>query len=179
MAIEVRACVRQDLPALLAHFDRLLPESGRDGTPYFHPFDSVTPQPRDSGDSKLPQQWAAPVGAPEWRRDFGVFDGEKMVGNLDLKGGRFHSTRHRCKLGIGIERAYCGQGHGRRLMELAIAWARTQPVLEWIDLGVFEGNEGAKKLYESLGFTPTGFTPDRFRLDGQSLGDYSFVLKLR
>lgn len=175
----VRECVRQDLPALLSHFERIFTESGKNDVPYFHPFDEKTPWTRDDGEKRIPAMWATKVSEPNWRRDWGLFEGEKMVGNLDLNGSRLNSVIHRCRLGIGIESGYRGDGHGEALMRMAIDWAKRQPTLAWLDLNVFEHNEKALRLYEKLGFEHVGLTADRFRLGGRSIGDHAMVLKLR
>lgn len=175
----VRECVRQDLPALLSHFERIFAESGKNDVPFFHPFDEKTPWTRDDGEKRIPALWATKVGEPNWRRDWGLFLGEKMVGNLDLNGSRLNSMIHRCRLGIGIESGYRSAGYGETLMLAAIAWAKKQPSLVWLDLNVFENNVKAIRLYEKLGFQHLGLTPDRFRLGGRSIGDHAMALKLR
>ena len=63
-------------------------------------------------------------------------------------------------------------------MEAAIDWARSQPSILWIDLGVFSDNSGAQNLYARHGFQVLGQTPDRFRVDGQSLDDTWMALRV-
>jgi ribosomal protein S18 acetylase RimI-like enzyme len=77
-----------------------------------------------------------------------------------------------------VERPYRGRGLGRALMEACIDWARQQPSLSWVDLGVFEGNDVAEALYRKLGFTELGRTPDRFRVDGLQITDITMVLQV-
>lgn len=48
-----------------------------------------------------------------------------------------------------------GMGAGRKLLDAAVEWARNQPV-EQVVLQVTEGNESARRLYESAGFVDTG-----------------------
>jgi RimJ/RimL family protein N-acetyltransferase len=86
---------------------------------------------------------------------------------------------HRATLGMGILRAFTGKGHGRRLLEDLVRWARHDAGLAWIDLGVFSGNAPARKLYERMGFVPLGVREDAFRLDGgPSVDDVLMVLRL-
>ena len=80
---------------------------------------------------------------------------------------------HRCTLGMGIERPYRSRGHGRALLDHAIAWAETAPILDWVDLGVFDGNEAAMRLYTSRKFIESGRQQDRFRINGMSIADIS------
>ena len=64
------------------------------------------------------------------------------------------------------------------LIHAAIAWARSPPTIAWIDLGVFSDNPGAQALYVRHAFQIVGRTPDRFRVDGQSLDDTSMTLNV-
>ena len=63
-------------------------------------------------------------------------------------------------------------------MTTVIAYARAQG-FAWIDLGVFEENVPAMRLYTALGFVPTGRVEDRFRVEGASITDVQMSLKLR
>jgi putative acetyltransferase len=47
-------------------------------------------------------------------------------------------------------------GIGRKLMEALLDIADNWLMLTRIELGVLEGNDGAKRLYESLGFKEEG-----------------------
>lgn len=99
-----------------------------------------------------------------------------MVGGLTLVGADLLASMHRAGLGVGVERAYRGQGWGRKLLEAAIAWARQDPRLDWIDLGVFEGNDRALALYRRLGFIEHGRVVDLFRVDGLRITDIQMSL---
>ncbi|GAB3017236.1 GNAT family N-acetyltransferase [Niabella terrae] len=77
---------------------------------------------------------------------------DRIVGNLDLKGEQRLKIRHNAVLGIGIEAPWQDLGLGRLLLELALQWAGGNPVLEQLWLHVFESNQRARVLYESLGF---------------------------
>lgn len=50
-------------------------------------------------------------------------------------------------------------------------WVQSEPTIEWIDLGVFSDNPGAQAFYARAGFLVLGRTPDRFRVDGQSIDE--------
>jgi RimJ/RimL family protein N-acetyltransferase len=106
----------------------------------------------------------------------GLFDGAALVGHLYLAGGGLLSELHRVNLGMGIIAPYRRQGGGGLLLTEAIDWARHQPTIDWIDLGVFSDNPGARALYEGHGFTAVGRVDDRFRVDGESLDDISMTL---
>jgi ribosomal protein S18 acetylase RimI-like enzyme len=53
-----------------------------------------------------------------------------------------------------------GRGHGRMIVEHAIALARASGAAA-IRCSVTEGNDGAARLYESCGFIPTGARDER------------------
>lgn len=106
----------------------------------------------------------------------GLFDGEDPVGYLHLAGGTLRSELHRAQLGIGISASHRRRRGGSLLLRAAIEWARRQPHLAWLDLGVLSDNAGAQALYSRHGFQELGRTPDRFRVDGRSLDDISMTL---
>lgn len=51
-----------------------------------------------------------------------------------------------------------GQGRGRSLVEAAVARSFEMTNFPALTLGVYSHNSRAIRLYQSLGFTPTGFT---------------------
>jgi RimJ/RimL family protein N-acetyltransferase len=79
---------------------------------------------------------------------------------------------------MGVARSHRREGGGTLLLATAIEWARDQPMIDWIDLGVFSGNPGAKALYAGHGFMVLGRTIDRFRVDGKSLDEISMTLSV-
>ena len=167
-----------DLPALVAHIARHGAESGNDGDLIFRPRSAGTATIDDMATIERHKiGWAQPLHEPLWLRTWGVGIGRQIIGHLDLYGGRMPSEAHRCLLGMGIERDHRGRGHGRGLLEVAIAWARAAG-LSWIDLGVFAHNPRARRLYESVGFETVGVVADRYRVDDRSIDDVSMALKL-
>ncbi|AKT43105.1 GNAT family N-acetyltransferase [Chondromyces crocatus] len=165
-------------------------ESGRDGGV---PHALHGPRSSEEVQRLAQERWEKSLTTPRWGRAWllwsgpppvrgpgGFHDpGARVVGSVELQGGRLEAELHRCTLGIGMLSAYRGQGHGRRLMETAIAWARDEAGLDHVDLGVFVGNEQAKRLYVSLGFKELTVRPDAFRVDGRSLDDIEMTLALR
>ena len=166
-----------DLHALVAHIARHSSESGKDGDLIFRPRSSDAPIDELATIERHQLGWAQPLDEPHWLRTWGlVIDGE-LRGHLDLHGGRLPSEFHRAMLGMGIERGWRGQGHGRALLDVAIAWARSAE-LAWLDLGVFAHNARARALYAAVGFVEVGLTRDRFRVDGKQIDDVAMVLAL-
>jgi RimJ/RimL family protein N-acetyltransferase len=81
---------------------------------------------------------------------------------------------------MGLLRAYTGQGWGKALLETSISWAKTQPKLAFIDLGVFSHNAPARKLYLRAGFIEQGVRDDAYRIPGAGpVDDIMMTLPLR
>ncbi len=176
--LPIRLAGRADVEAYADHVTRHAVESGRDGMPHFALARTTDRQRVIAG---ALEGWDRSLREVLWGRTFLLLDtttGE-IVGHVELRGGRVLAEMHRATLGMGIERAYTRQGHGRRLISTATEWARDRVGLSWIDLGVFENNEFARKLYQRMGFVEAGVRPDAFRLDaGVVVADVSMALRL-
>ncbi len=107
----------------------------------------------------------------------GFIDGE-IVGQLDLKGGRLAAMRHAAFLGISVATTWRGVGIGQRLLAHAIEWARMNPVLTCIELGVYATNGAAFHIYEKAGFEVEGLRRRKFLHEGQYYDDYCMALNL-
>jgi RimJ/RimL family protein N-acetyltransferase len=79
-----------------------------------------------------------------------------IVGVLSCAGGEHRGNHHTTTLGITIHKDWRNQGVGRKLMEHAIAWAKSTGVVKRIQLGVTSSNASAIHLYEKLGFEKEG-----------------------
>lgn len=152
-------------------------DSGEGGV-YFHPYGKDETVDRAVLLERTAQRWRTPLGEPGWRRAWGWVRDDRIVGHAELVGGHLLSELHRAHLGMGIEKAFRGQGGGRALLTTLVDWARAEPALSWIDLGVFAGNERARSLYCAFGFVEVARTRDRFRVDGVSIEDISMSLAL-
>lgn len=156
------------------HFARHRAESGR-GEWHFMPFAPDDP----NGPMGLdPRRLGLPLDAPGWQRWFLALagDGSRAVGHVNLKGDALAAGLHRCELGIGIERPHRGLGLGRRLMGVAIDFARDADTIDWVDLRVFGHNAPARALYRSLGFREIGTLTDRFRIGDAVVDDVLMTL---
>lgn len=167
-----------DVDAYVAHLARHDDESGTDGELPYGPYGRAEREAPEQVREKALRRWATPLDTPDWRRVWALFEDSRVVGSVYLAGGGLPSMLHRADCGIGIERPHRGRGLGRALMNEAIAWARAEPRLSWIDLGVFEGNDRAEKLYLSLGFERVGRTPDLFRVDGRVIDNIQMALSV-
>ena len=83
-------------------------------------------------------------------------DGEP-VGNVVFGSRERHGRRQAFLYDIQIRPEHRGRGLGTRAMALLLEEARALG-LERIELNVFGGNEGARRLYRSLGYQETFVT---------------------
>ena len=176
--LPIRLAEIADAEAYADHVARHAAESGRDGMPYFALSRAVD---RANIITGALERWERPFAEALWGRTFFLLipATRHIVGHCELRGGRVPAEFHRATLGMGIERAYTKQGHGGRLITAATEWARKTLKLEWIDLGVFEKNEPARKLYQRMGFVENGARVDAFRVDDNVRAtDISMSLKL-
>ncbi len=166
-----------DPEAYAAHVVEHMAESGREGSPHFA---FARTWSRDEVRSNFVGRLAKGLDEPLWGRAWLLCDGRRVVGHAELRGGRMPAEMHRATLGMGMLRVYTGQGHGRRLIEAVVRWARNEALLDWIDLGVFSGNAPARKLYERMGFVTIGVREDAFHLEaGPAIDDVLMALRLR
>lgn len=176
--MSIRPAELRDAAAYADHVVVHMAESGKDGAPIFAPgHRSSREEIRDNAAAR----WARRLTDPLWGREWLLLaPGDGVVGHIELRGGRISTEMHRATLGMGILRAYTGRGHGKRLLDAAIGWARAETEIAWIDLGVFVGNEPARKLYERYGFVPEFIRRDAFRLeDGTRIDDMQMTLRIR
>lgn len=172
----VRLLTVSDIDRYLRHVADVDAGSGAEDGGHSHAYSRSDPLDLTEATPRERTRWTTPTDQPGWRRAWGLFDREELVGHLYLAGGSMRTDMHRVNLGMGVARSHRRQGGGTRLLETAIAWALLQPGIDWIDLGVFSDNASARALYARHGFQVTGAVLDRFRVDGQSLDELSMTL---
>ena len=180
-----------DVDAFVRFLAEHFAESGRGGAPHFALSRTIV---HDETRAAVMSRWAKRLDEPFWGRCWllvveppprSIFappapSKTRIVGHLELQGGRIPAEMHRATLGMGMLRAFTGRGHGRRLMDVAITWARDEAKLAWLDLGVFAGNEPARRLYRKVGFVERGEREDAFRVEpGVAVDDIHMSLALR
>ena len=173
--MQIRMLTVEDVEIYQSHCEAHRAESGRDGEIHHGPYPRDEPLPTDFVE-RTRARWSKALDEPGWRRAWGVFDGERLVGTGDVTGSDLASGRHRVNLGMGLQRSHRGRGGGRALLGHIIAWCRAEPTVAWLDLGVFGGNDRAHELYRRAGFTELGCIADRFRVDGLSIDDTLMTL---
>jgi RimJ/RimL family protein N-acetyltransferase len=177
MTFTIRPLLPDELAVFFHYLNEHLRDNGRDGAPLFQPIPRASSglAPEKAGSFSTGLQ--ASFGQQGWRRVWVALREEEIIGHIDLRSRPEPAARHRCLLGMGVQRAARRSGLGTQLVETARAWARTQG-LEWIDLEVLSGNTPARRLYRKCGFVQTGEIPDLFRIDGESLGYVFMSLQL-
>jgi uncharacterized cupin superfamily protein len=123
-------------------------------------------------------RWTTQPGSGQWEKAWGLFEGDEIVGHVDLVGNAFVPLAHRTRLSVGIEEKYRSQGFGKQLLATAINWASQQSFLAWIDLDVFSNNQAAINLYKQFKFVQVGKIIDRIRVEGKSIDDIQMALNL-
>lgn len=177
LAISIRPAVHTDLAALFAYLNDHLADNGKGGTLLF--------QPMARSESRLPPEkeagfitgLATAVGEAGWRRVWLALDETGAIaGHIDLRARPERPAAHRALLGMGVHRNRRRRGLGGRLIDAAMAWARDEAGIDWVDLEVLSSNRAARDLYERAGFTTVGEMPDMFRIDGEQHA-YTFMAR--
>ena len=111
---------------------------------------------------------------------FGAFsDQDELIGAVGLQQERLPKWRHRGVIyGMYVMQSHQGRGIGRKLLEAALAGARGMSDLEQLNLVVGEHNTGARRLYESFGFTSFGIEPRELKVDDRYYDAIHMWLKL-
>lgn len=90
-----------------------------------------------------------------WESHHVAYRDGRLVGYVTIQRDRHPVTRHVGSLAIAVAAGERGRGIGRRLMEVALDWARSVGV-EKVVLSVYPHNEAAIALYRSFGFVEEG-----------------------
>ena len=103
---------------------------------------------------------------------------DEIAGNCAVmsKGGQ-RRVNHRCEFAIALKKEYWHLGLGGFMMEYALELAEKMGY-EQMELGVVEGNDRAKALYERFGFEVTGKTPRAMKYDDGSYKDEYAMTKV-
>jgi len=106
----------------------------------------------------------------------GAFAGGQLVAVAGFRPLEREKTRHRGDLwGVYVAPEARGAGLGRRVVEYALAHARTR--VEQVHLAVTAGNAAAVALYEHLGFVRYGTEPHALRVNGRDFDEHLMVLR--
>lgn len=99
-------------------------------------------------------------------RTFGAWQDDALIGIATLNRFPRAKTRHRAMVtGMYVVSEARGQGIGRALLDAALAHARAWPDLDHLVLAVTVGNEAARNLYITAGFTPYSIDARYIKVD--------------
>lgn len=103
-----------------------------------------------------------------------------IIGNVDVKGETRKKIKHNGLLGIAMPDKWQNIGLGTALMECAIAWAKSNTVIETLWLNVHAANTKAIHLYEKLGFIQAGVQKNYIRnTDGSYTDNIIMMLAVK
>jgi ribosomal protein S18 acetylase RimI-like enzyme len=101
----------------------------------------------------------------------------RLVGSLTMsRYGRTVKSQHVRVLGMLVIEGYREMGIGSMLMDYALGWAREQPGVEKVVLGVFSNNERAFHLYEKFGFKVEGVRKRHYYIEGKPEDEIDMAL---
>ena len=131
-----------------------------------------------------PLSWSEQRLKPEAQRPHDVFlgawQGPLLLGIVGLQGRYRVKERHNATLvGLYVAPQASGRGLGLALVQALLAYARSLPELQQLDLTVTEGNPMAQALYERCGFSVWGVMPRAVKVDGRLFAKVHMVCPLR
>lgn len=110
---------------------------------------------------------------------FGAFDGDELVGMVGLTRDRPVKAAHRaCVWGVYVDSRRRKRGVGAWLLAAILDHARQMDGVTCVYLSVSEKTPGARRLYESAGFTVWGLEPDAMRYREESAREYHLAMEL-
>ena len=107
------------------------------------------------------------------------FVGDELACCANLASQGKKRVAHNCEFGITVKKKYWHLGAASALLAELIDFARKDPVLEMIHLGVYENNERAIRLYEKFGFEKVGRHKRFFRIGDEYYDEILMDLDLR
>lgn len=109
---------------------------------------------------------------------WGAFDGDTLFGTIGLDAETRAKNRHKATVvGMYVAAEHAGRGAGRALLDGLLHEARASG-LELLVLTVTEGNDGAARLYERVGFKSFGIEPRAILVDGRAYAKNHMYLHL-
>ena len=88
-----------------------------------------------------------------------------LIGGLHFSNGNRRKVAHHGHFGLSVHADWRGMGVGSAMISVLLNWAAANPTLEKVCLGTLATNEGAKRLYERLGFVEESRVPRFFKLE--------------
>lgn len=98
----------------------------------------------------------------------------EVVGYIILRGEKISRLKHRASIVIGVHEAARGKGVGRALFEFIHQLAKEKG-LKRLELTVMAHNEGARHLYEKMGYVLEGKRKYSLLVDGRFVDEYALA----
>jgi ribosomal protein S18 acetylase RimI-like enzyme len=153
--------------------------------PAFRPLrlDALRLHPRAYGSSYEEEvEYSLDIMGARWPVAPGVmlggFVGDRLVGFTGLRVEPRVKTRHKGFIyTVYVDQAFRGRGLAAGLVEAAIEAAR-EAGLRFVTLTVAIGNDGARRIYDRLGFRTFGIEPRGLLVDGEFVDEELMILDL-
>jgi len=155
-SFNIRLLTLDDLEEWLLQCQIVSSESGENNV-YFGAYSVTESYPTEEIKKNTIERWSKTTDTPGWRRAWGIFDSDRIIGSADIAGGDLPTNLHRVDFGIGIMKEYRNIGLGSKLINVIIDWCKEQPNIFWIDLGIFSCIGVAEIVFKKNGFKKIGF----------------------
>lgn len=155
--VDIRTAVCNDAPAILEMVQNYL-----DNSPYIPKFTSEFRMTLEQEEAWI-QSF---LDAPNALLLVAEFENQ-LIGNIDLTGNHRQVMQHNALVGMGMLLEWRNQGLGSALMQAAIDWAKSNPILENLQLEVYAENVAGINLYQKMGFKQCGIIPNLFKDNGK------------
>ena len=132
----------------------------------------------DAFGASFEDETARPLGFFEQRLTanviFGGFRDQELLGTAGFMPETGAKRAHKAHLwGMYVRAAARGTGLARQLVEAVLDHAKDR--VELVQLSVVSGNAAARRLYQSLGFTPYGIEERSLKVGGRDLDEVLMV----
>jgi ribosomal protein S18 acetylase RimI-like enzyme len=176
--MEIEILKKSDLDLYFSHYEKMLNQSGVDGLPIFNFFIPGSYVLTEETKNAIASRNQIELSDLNWERNFVYKENGIIQGHLLFRASGIKEAFHRVTLMMGINKNFIGKGVGSRLMEEGLNWCKKQSFIEWIDLGVFEDNIPAQKLYTKYSFEEVSRKKDAYRIADKQINLINMSLRL-
>lgn len=102
----------------------------------------------------------------------------KVVAITNAKNGSRKRNSHIAHLGTSVAEDFQGQGVGKVMMRELCNWAKSNPLIEYLELSVMGDNLIAQNLYKKVGFEVMAEIPNSYKYEDGTYQN-NVVMRLR